>query len=212
MHTEQALAARAVARVLDGGANLAEALAAVDDGSELRGRALVQELAYGTLRHWGTLDALVRKLSRNPLPDALLRSLTAVALYQIAHTRAPAFAVVDHAVDAAAQLVRPAAKSLVNALLRRLPARARCAARGRARRPVARWSYPSWWIDRVRRDYPARLGGDARGRQRAPAACAARQSQRVDDARRAARALRRRRGSRRRGRRLRASSSLCRGR
>ena len=84
-----------------------------------RRRALVQELAYGTLRHWGTLDALTRALAAKPLTDPLLRCLVAVALYQLDHTRAPPFAVVDHAVDNAAAMVRPAAKALVNALLRR---------------------------------------------------------------------------------------------
>ena len=85
----------------------------------LRGRALVQELAYGTLRHWGTLDAIAGVLVRKPIADPLLRSLVAVALYQLDHTRAPAFAVVDRAVFAAGALVRPGAKALVNALLRR---------------------------------------------------------------------------------------------
>ena len=154
MHIEQALAARAVARVIEG-ANLSDALAAVDDGSELRGRTLVQELAYGTLRHWGTLDALTRRLSRNPIPDPLLRSLTAVALYQILHTRAPAFAVVDRAVEAAARLVRPAAKTLENALLRRFLRERDSMLAELQGDPVARHSYPKWWIERVRRDHPA---------------------------------------------------------
>src|SRR5512135_754478 len=153
MHTEQGLAARAVARVIEG-ASLADALAEVDDGSELRGRTLVQELAYGTLRHWGTLDALTRRLSRNPIPDALLRSLTAVALYQILHTRAPAFAVVDRAVEAAAQLVRPAAKGLENALLRRFLRERESLLAAVNDDEVARHSFPKWWIDRVRRDFP----------------------------------------------------------
>ncbi|MGE5669264.1 MAG: 16S rRNA (cytosine(967)-C(5))-methyltransferase RsmB [Betaproteobacteria bacterium] len=153
MHTEQGLAARAVARVIEG-ASLADALAEVDDGSELRGRTLVQELAYGTLRHWGTLDALTRRLSRNPIPDALLRSLTAVALYQILHTRAPAFAVVDRAVEAAAQLVRPAAKGLENALLRRFLRERESLLAAVNDDEVARHSFPKWWIDCVRRDFP----------------------------------------------------------
>ena len=65
---EQLQAARAVTRVL-GGVRLRDALAAVDDGTALRGRALVQELAYGTLRHWGTLDAIAGALaaSRSPI-------------------------------------------------------------------------------------------------------------------------------------------------
>src|SRR6476620_9979581 len=153
MHEEQMQAARVVAGVLEG-AKLRDALAAVDDGTPLRGRTLVQELAYGTLRHWGTLDAIACKLVRKPMADPLLRSLVAVALYQLDHTRAPAFAVVDRAVFAAGTLVRPGAKALVNALLRRY-LRERSAVGETVRTDdVARWSYPRWWIERVRRDHP----------------------------------------------------------
>jgi 16S rRNA (cytosine967-C5)-methyltransferase len=152
---EQTLAALAVMRVFDG-ALLRDALAGVDDASALRGRTLVQELAYGTLRHWGRLDALVGALARKPIPDPLLRALIAVALYQLDHTRAPAFAVVDRAVAAAGDAVRPAAKSLVNALLRRyLRERDALNAAVAARSEVARWSHPQWWIERVRRDHPS---------------------------------------------------------
>src|SRR3982751_4129347 len=112
MHHEQAQAARAVSRVL-GGTPLSAALASVDDGSPLRGRALVQELAYGTLRYWGTLHAIVARLATRP-PDAEVRALLAVALYQLRHTRAPAFAVVDRAVEAATVLGHPRAGGFVN--------------------------------------------------------------------------------------------------
>lgn len=143
-------------RVLDG-ATLPAALADIappERDAPGRRRALIQELAYGTLRHWGTLDALVRTLAAKPLSDPVLGCLVAVALYQLDHTRAPSFAVVDHAVNAAAALTRPAARSLVNALLRRyLREREALNAAVRAD-PVARWSYPAWWIDRVQREYP----------------------------------------------------------
>jgi hypothetical protein len=48
-----------------------------------RRRALVQELCYGTLRHWGLLDALVRssRRSRSPIPRS--SCLVAVAIYQL---------------------------------------------------------------------------------------------------------------------------------
>ena len=153
MQREQMLAALAVARVFDG-AKLREALAAVDDGSALRGRTLVAELAYGTLRHWGLLDALVNALATKPIPDPLLRALVAVALYQLDHTRAPPFAVVDRAVAAAGTAVRPAAKSLVNALLRRYLREGDALRKAALASDVARWSYPQWWIERVRRDHP----------------------------------------------------------
>lgn len=159
--------------VLDG-TTLPTVLAAIappDPGAPGRRRALVQELVYGTLRHWGTLDALIRALAAKPFADPALRCLVAVALYQLGHTRAPPFAVVDHAVSAAAAIARPAARSLVNALLRRyLRERATLDAAVRAD-PVARWSYPRWWIDRVRREYPEDWESVlAAGNERAPLA------------------------------------------
>src|SRR5512141_1452112 len=106
MQEAQRLAALSIRRVLDG-SPLPAALAefAPEERDALgRRRALVQELAYGTLRHWGTLDALVRKLAAKPFSDPALGCLVAVAIYQLDHTRAPAFAIVDHAVNAAAAM------------------------------------------------------------------------------------------------------------
>jgi 16S rRNA (cytosine967-C5)-methyltransferase len=156
MQEAQRLAALVVGRVLAGAtlpSTLAE-LAPFDEGAKGRRRALVQELAYGTLRHWGKLEALVAKLAAKPFSDPALRHLVAVGLYQLDHTHAPPFAVVDHAVNAAATLARPAAKPLVNALLRRYLRERDALNREVASDPLARWSHPLWWIDRVRRDYP----------------------------------------------------------
>ena len=153
MHHEQMQAARAVTRVLEG-AQLRTALAEVDAHDASRGHALVQELAYGTLRHLGRLEAIAGHLARKPMPDALLRSLVDVALYQLEQTRAPAFAVVDRAVVAAGTLVRPAARPLVNALLRRYLRERDLVDDAIRGSEVARFSYPQWWIDRVRRDHP----------------------------------------------------------
>jgi hypothetical protein len=91
---EQRLAALAVRRVF-AGATLPAALAAVADDAHPRGDALVQELAYGTLRHWGRLAALTEALATKPLADLPLAALIAVAIYQLDHAHAPAFAVVD---------------------------------------------------------------------------------------------------------------------
>ena len=141
-------------RVLDG-ETLSAALAAVatDQSDAGRRRSLVQELAYGTLRHWGTLDALTKRLAAKPFSDPALATLVAVALYQLGYTRAPAFAIVDRAVASAAVLVRPAAKALVNALLRRYLRERRALDAAVRADPVARFSYPSWWIERVHIDF-----------------------------------------------------------
>lgn len=154
MQIEQQQAALALRHVFEG-KTLPAALAAVDDGSALRGRTLVQELAYGTLRHWGRYDALTRLLASKPIADASLAALIAVALYQLDHTSAPPFAVVDRAVEAAALVARPQAKALVNAMLRRyLRDREALNANAVASSPVALWSYPRWWIGRVEADHP----------------------------------------------------------
>jgi 16S rRNA (cytosine967-C5)-methyltransferase len=154
MQIEQQQAALAVRHVFAGMA-LPAALAAVDDGSALRGRTLVQELAYGTLRHWGRCEALTRALATKPVTDASLAALICVALYQLDHTDAPPFAVVDRAVDAAGAIARPQAKALVNAMLRRyLRERDALNAQVAAASPVARWSYPRWWIGRLEADHP----------------------------------------------------------
>jgi len=154
MHHEQSQAAQAVQAVLEG-ATLSAALTSVDTGAIGRGRALVQELAYGTLRHWGTLRAIADRLATRPLADAPVRALVAVALYQIAHTRAPAYAVVDRAVEAIALLGHRAARGLVNALLRRYLRERAVIDAEVLRDPVARWSHQRWWIDLVMHDHPA---------------------------------------------------------
>jgi 16S rRNA (cytosine967-C5)-methyltransferase len=156
MRDAQRLATLVVERVLSGATLPAafESVVPVERESAGRRRALVQELCFGTLRHWGLLDALVKRLATKPIADPALSCLVAVALHQLLHTRAPPFAVVDHAVNAAAMLARPAAKSLVNALLRRFLRERDALLQAVQSQPVARWSHPQWWIDRVAREFP----------------------------------------------------------
>ncbi len=157
MREAQRLATLAVERVHAGAALPAALESVAPKGRDAPGRrrSLVFELSYGTLRHWGTLDALVQKLATKPIADPALHCLVAVAIYQLLHTRAPPFAVVDHAVNVAAALARPAAKGLVNALLRRFLRERDGLMRAVEADPVARWSHPRWWIDRVQREFPA---------------------------------------------------------
>ena len=152
MDASQRQAADAVVRVFEG-ATLARALEAA--GAESTpARAFVHEIAYGTLRHWGTLEAIVRALAHQPPADARLVAIMAVALYQLEHMRAEPHAVVDRAVAAAGDAVRPQAKALVNAVLRRFLRERESVLAQVCATPVARWSHPRWWIARVRTDWP----------------------------------------------------------
>jgi 16S rRNA (cytosine967-C5)-methyltransferase len=157
----QRLASRVVAEVL-AGASLAECLpralreAAAPPSTE---RAALQDLSYGTLRHLGEINFYLDALLSRPLSDAPLRALLQVAIYQLAHTRAAAYAVVDQAVEAAMSLGFASARGLVNAVLRNF-LRQRDALEARAARDeVAHYSHPRWWIERLRREYPRDWAG-----------------------------------------------------
>jgi 16S rRNA (cytosine967-C5)-methyltransferase len=154
----QRIAAHAVASVL-AGRNLSVALDSAGDGVGARDAegAAGKGLAYGTLRHLGYLRFALARLAPRPQRDARLSALLWVAIHQLEHTADPHYAVVDRAVECAAQFAGRAAKPFVNAVLRsylRRRAEIRSAAE---REPEARWSYPHWWIERLK----TQLGSEA---------------------------------------------------
>ncbi len=158
MERAQRIAAKAVRRVL-AGADLTAALAEAH-GAAGGERALVHELAYGTLRFLGQLRASVRHLADRPLVDASVEALLWVALYQLVHTQAPPHAVVDSAVRATARLNRTSAKGLVNAVLRNFLRRREAVLSAVERR-------------RRRRVSPIRAGGSIASRRSSRSASAA---------------------------------------
>ena len=152
----QRLAASALGKVL-AGRNLSHTLNAIWTGHpELTGqqRAAVQDLSYGTLRWYGQLDAVLEALLVQPLPDQTLRCLLLVGLYQLQHSKAAAHAVVDHAVKTAEALGKGRAKGLVNAVLRNFLRKRESLLEDIRRDEVARYSYPRWWIDKLKVQYP----------------------------------------------------------
>lgn len=152
MERAQHVAAQKVLRVLRG-TTLTKALDAREPDAD---QALVQELSFGTLRFLGQSRALVRALAHRLPHDPGIEALLWIAFYQLIHTRAPPHAVVDCAVRATARARRPAARGLVNAVLRNFLRRERALLAEVARDPEARFSYPRWWIDRVRSEYSDR--------------------------------------------------------
>jgi len=123
------------------------------DASE---RGAIQDLAYGTLRFLGQLEALLGALLEKPLKDAPLRSLLLVTLYQLGYTRAAPHAIVDHAVRTCEALGFPAAKGLTNAVLRNFLRNRETLLARTQESDVARYSHAQWWIDRLRAQYPGR--------------------------------------------------------
>ena len=154
--TPQQLAAQAVRQVLAGRSltSILDRCLAQHPTLTAQQRGALWDLAHGTLRHLGLLQAALDRMLRKPIAQPGLESLLAVALYQLEFTQAPAYAVVNEAVNACAESGWPWARSMVNALLRRFQReRADLLAQARTT-PRGRYSYPEWWIERVRHDYP----------------------------------------------------------
>jgi 16S rRNA (cytosine967-C5)-methyltransferase len=152
----QCLATGIVSRVLSGRSLDAELAAtwAKEPALGSQPRGAVQDLSYGVLRHLGYLDGVLGQLLQQPLTDAPVRHLLLVALYQLSHTKAQAYTIVDHAVPACAKLGFPRAQGLVNAVLRNfLRRRTEIDAKVHAT-DEGYYSYPRWWINKLAASFP----------------------------------------------------------
>jgi 16S rRNA (cytosine967-C5)-methyltransferase len=152
----QQLASGAVAQAL-AGRNLNQTLSAVWHSHPRLSsaeRGAIQDLSFGTLRYYGLLEALLRKLSHKPISDEPLRVLLLVALYQLIHTRAKPYAVVDYAVRVTGSLGKPYAKSFANAVLRNFLRNGEALVAEVQQDDIARWNHPRWWITKLQHEYP----------------------------------------------------------
>jgi 16S rRNA (cytosine967-C5)-methyltransferase len=152
----QQLAAHVIGQVL-GGRNLAQTLEQLGRQHPQptpQQRAATQDISYGVLRYYARLDALLNRLISNRLDDEAVRCLLLAALYQLEYGKASAYAVVDHAVKAAASMKKPWAKGLVNAVLRNFLRRRATLLTEIEHDEQARYSYPRWWINKLKQQYP----------------------------------------------------------
>ncbi|ERJ17708.1 Ribosomal RNA small subunit methyltransferase B protein [Salinisphaera shabanensis E1L3A] len=114
-------------------------------------RALVSALAYGVLRDYRRLEALLApKLSRKPQP--LLRALLLVGLLQLEAMRIPPHAAVHATVSAAAMLKLGRARGMVNAILRGHQ-RDAAAADSSELAVGVRYGYPDWVVRMIEADW-----------------------------------------------------------
>ena len=91
---------------------------------EPRDAAFATQLAYGTLRATGTLDAVLSGLVSRPLAelDPKVLDLLRLGAYQLIDLRVPAHAAVDTTVALTRAIVGTGASGLVNAVLRKVAA------------------------------------------------------------------------------------------
>jgi 16S rRNA (cytosine967-C5)-methyltransferase len=156
MHHIQRLAADILGRI-EAGTTLTDALADAQRQQEQltpAERGALQDLSYGSLRHLGVLRHCLRQLVPRPLPEPQLERLLLVALYQLQHTRAAPYAVVNEAVTSASGIARGKFKGLVNGALRNFLRRCDEILDAAARDDVAAANHPDWWVARLREAYP----------------------------------------------------------
>jgi 16S rRNA (cytosine967-C5)-methyltransferase len=159
-------AALHVLRRVAAGATLADALVRERDRlPDARDRGLATQIATGTLRWRGALDAAIAAASGRPLIkiDPAVLDILRLSSYQLLHLeRTPARAVVHDAVDITRREGHASAAGFVNAVLRRVAAAKKPPARPKLRskadrhslasEAAAAGSHPPWlverWLDR----------------------------------------------------------------
>ncbi len=116
-------------------------------------RGALQDMVYGTLRHLGRIDAFLRELVSRPVQEPALHCLLRVAVYQLLYTRAATHAVVNEAVAASEAMGFGWAKGFVNGVLRNAT-RKQAEILPKLTAEVATYSFPRWWINKLKKDYP----------------------------------------------------------
>jgi 16S rRNA (cytosine967-C5)-methyltransferase len=153
----RACAARVLVRILYDGQSLTEALPdAVQSTSDKHKRALVQELAYGTLRWFYRLDAQLQQLVEKPLKrrDADIHCLLLVGLYQLAQLNMPQRVAVNETVQATGALHKSWARGLVNAVLRGYQRRAEYIDETADAVVAVKYAHPAWFTQQLQADWP----------------------------------------------------------
>lgn len=152
----RASAARAVSAVI-AGRSLDTALETVRAATPSADMALVQEMAYGTLRAYTQLRFIAERFLQKPLrpQDHDILALLLVGLYQLRGMRVPAHTAVALTVAATQVLRKEWAKGLVNAVLRSYLRAAASLDAPIAADPVLRYSHPAWLLEALQQDWPA---------------------------------------------------------
>jgi len=156
MANPRLLAAQALTSVLCNNGSLASSLPKALEAAEHGDRALIQQLCYGTCRHFPQLELIAEQLLHKPMKtqDQDIYALILMGLYQIKAMRTPDYAAVDATVQAAKASGKRWADKLINGVLRSY-------IRGGAdleevlnEHDAYRYNHPQWLISKVSNHWP----------------------------------------------------------
>lgn len=119
-------------------------------------RSLCQQLSYGVLRLYPSLQALADPLLQKKLKnkDQDIYALLLMGIYQLRELRIPPHAAISETVDAASLLNKNWAKGLLNACLRQYQRRQTELENQANNSDAGQFAHPQWLIDAVRQDWP----------------------------------------------------------
>lgn len=148
------VALRILLAVLKDGQSLS-GLGHLADKLDPRDAAFAKLLAYGVLRYYFQLGAILKRLMDKPLKtkDHDIELTMMLAMYQVLHTRVPDYAVVDVAVKQVRQSKKKWASKLVNGVLRNF-LRRQDELIPQLQSPADVYSHPQWIVDQLRQDWP----------------------------------------------------------
>ena len=156
MANPRLLAAQALTSVLCHKGSLASSLPKALEAAEHGDRALIQQLCYGTCRHFPQLELIADQLLHKPMKtqDQDIYALILMGLYQIKAMRTPDYAAVDATVQAAKASGKRWADKLINGVLRSY-------IRGGAdleevlnEHDAYRHNHPQWFISKLSNHWP----------------------------------------------------------
>ena len=149
------IAALAIFHVVFRGRQLNRVLEHALGQANSENRGIITEVTYGVVRWFWLLEHELNQLLARPVrrKDQDVLCLLCVGLYQLKFLRIPRYACVSETVDATADLGKPWARGLVNAVLRKyLSSEGQFKSNGLT--DDCRFSHPQWIIDLIKQEWP----------------------------------------------------------
>jgi len=156
MLSVRAAAAEVLAKILNNQGSLSSLLPQISLQVADNDRSLLQELCFGSCRHYPQLSAFTELLLEKPLraKDADIQALLLIGLYQLLHTRIPDHAAIGETVEVTRQLKKPWATKLVNGVLRSFQRDSDKLALEVARNLQFTSNHPAWLEGMLRKAWP----------------------------------------------------------
>lgn len=121
--------------------------------SEEMSLSQTKDMVYGAIRDLGKSKFYIYKLVKKKIENKAIEALLHIVLFQISHARSNNFTLVNEAVHAAKRIDHKKS-SFINAVLRNFLRNKDVLEEELKRHESAIYSYPKWWIEKVRKQYP----------------------------------------------------------